>query len=56
MFALTIRVYPLEEFLIGSKLREKKGFDIANLAQLPYMELQSPRLCVSCLKIGVESG
>lgn len=44
MFTLTIQAYPLEEFLIGSKLREKKSFDIANLAELPYMELQSPRL------------
>ena len=38
------------------KIEGEKGFDIANLTQLPYMELQSLRWCVACLKIGVESG
>ena len=59
MFTMTIWAYLLEEFLIGSKLREKKGFDIANLVQLPYMEFKAQDHgweCVSCLKIGVESG
>jgi hypothetical protein len=48
MFTLTTQANPLEEFLIGLKLREKKGFDIVNLVQLPNMELQSPRLWLMC--------
>jgi hypothetical protein len=44
MFTLTIQANALEGFLIGPKLKEKKGFDIFNLAHLPYLGVQNPIL------------